>query len=44
MIFLTVDFICRLEYNITNRTSRTSPRQRVMCPREGILLSGEIKI
>lgn len=28
-------------YNNNNRTSRTSPRKRVTCPREGILLYGE---
>ena len=27
-------------YNKDNRTSRTSPRQRVMCPREDIFISG----
>ena len=38
---LTVDFIVNWTYNNGNRTSRTSPRQRVMCPREDIFILGE---
>ena len=31
-------------YNSINRTPRTSPRQRVMCPRGDIFLSGGIGV